>query len=68
MVVPLVTVPTLGPGFPLAIEPGLDMVKVTGGEPKVGGETKESKEESKCGLEGGLTRRRREGASQPTGN
>ena len=28
--VPLVIVPTLGPGFPLALGPGPDMVKVTG--------------------------------------
>ena len=45
MVVPLVTVPTLGLGLPLALGLGLDMVKVTGGELEVGGETKESEDE-----------------------
>ena len=48
--VPLVTVPTLGPGLPLALGPELDMVKVTGGEPE------QSEEESECGLGGRLTR------------
>ena len=66
--VPLVTGPALGPGFPLALGPGPDMVKVTRGEPEGGGEHKESKDDSKCGLGGGLTRRRREGASRPTEN
>ena len=52
--VSLVTVPTLGPGLLLALGPGPDMVKVTGGEPEVGGEPEQSEEE--CGLRGGLTR------------
>ena len=51
----LVTVPALGLGLPLALGPGPDMVKVTGGEPEVGGETKESEDDSECGLGGGLT-------------
>ena len=55
MVVPLVTDPTVGSGLLLALGPGLDMVKVTGGEPEAGGEPKESEEESECGLRGGLT-------------
>ena len=56
MAVPLVTFPTLGPGLLLALGPGPDMVKVIGGELEVGGETKESEDESECGLGGGLTR------------
>ena len=55
VVVPPVTVPALGLGFPLALGPGPDMVKVTGGEPEVGGEPKESEEELECRLGGGLT-------------
>ena len=43
--VPLVTVPALGLGLLLALGPRIDMVKVTGGEPEVGGETKESEDE-----------------------
>ena len=43
-------------GLPLALGPELDMLKVTGGEPRVGGEPKQSGEESECGLGGGLTR------------
>ena len=66
--VPLVVVPALGPGLPLALGPGPDIVKVTGGEPERKGEPKESEEESECGLKGGLARRRREGVGQPTGN
>ena len=54
--VPLVTVPALGPGFLLVLGPGPDMVKVTRGEPEVGGEPKQSEEDSECGLGGGLTR------------
>ena len=56
--VPPVTVPTLGPGLPRALGPEPDMVKVTGGEPEVGGEPKELEDESECGLGGGLTQRR----------
>ena len=67
MVVPLETDLAVGPGL-LALGPELDMVKVTGGEPEEGGEPDESEEESKCGLGGGLTRRRREGVGRPTGN
>ena len=33
MAVPLVVVLALGPGLPLALGPGPDIVKVTGGEP-----------------------------------
>ena len=66
--VPLVLVPALGKGLPLALGPGPDIVKVTGGEPEVKGEPNESEEESECGLGGGLARRRRDGAGQPTGN
>ena len=66
--VPLVVVPALGPGAPLALGPGPDIVKVTGGEPEVKGEPNESEEESECGLGGGLTRRRREGVGQPIRN
>ena len=66
--VPLLTVPALGPGLSLALGLGPNMVKVTGGEPEVGGEPKELEEESECGLRGGLTRPRREGASWPTRN
>ena len=66
--VPLVVVPALGPGAPLALGPGPDIVKVTGGEPKGKGEPKESEEESECGLEGGLALRRRNGAGRSTGN
>ena len=54
--VPLVVVPPLGPGAPLALGPGPDIVKVTGGEPEVKGEPNESEEESECGLGEGLAR------------
>ena len=54
MAVPLVAVPALGPGLPLPLGPGPDIMKVTGGENEVKGEPSESKEESECGLEGGL--------------
>ena len=64
--VPLVAVLGLGPGAPLALGPGPDIVKVTGGEPE--GEPNESEEESECGLGGGLTRRRRDRVGRPTGN
>ena len=66
--VPLVVVPALGSGAPLALGPRPDIVKVTWGEPEVKGEPNESEEESECGLGGGLTGRRREGASRPTRN
>ena len=68
MAVPLVVVPELGLGLPLALGPGPDIVNVTGGEPEVKGEPKESEEESECGLGGGLTRLQREGVGRPTGN
>ena len=54
--VPLGTFPALRPGMPLALGPGPDIVKVTGGEPEVKREPNESEEESECGLGGGLTR------------
>ena len=66
--VPLAVVPALGPGAPLALGPGPDIVKVTGGEPEVKGEPKESEEESECRLGGGLARRRWDGAGRSTGN
>ena len=56
MVVPLVTDLAVGPGLLLALGPELDMVKVAGGEPGVGGEPEQSEEESEWGLRGGLTR------------
>ena len=34
VVVPLVVTPALGPGAPLTLGPGPDIVKVTGGEPE----------------------------------
>ena len=68
VVVPLVVVPALGPGAPLTLGPGPDIVKVTGGEPKGEGEPNESKEESECGLGGGLARRRQDEAGRSTGN
>ena len=68
MAVPLVSVPALGPGLLLALGPGPDIVKVTGGEPEVKGEPNESEEESECGLREGLARRRRDGAGRSTGN
>ena len=66
--VPLVVGPALGPGVPLALGPGPDMVKVTGGEPGGEGEPNESEEESECGLGGGLAQRRQDGAGRSTGN
>ena len=66
--VPLVVGPALGPGEPLALGPGPDIVKVIGGEPGGEGEPDESGEESECGLEGGLARRWRCGAGRSTGN
>ena len=66
--VPLVFGPALGPGEPLALGPGPDIVKVTGGEPERKGEPHESEEESECRLSGGLTRILRGGVSLPTGN
>ena len=64
----LVVVPALAPGASLALGPGPDIVKVTGGEPEVKGEPNESEEESECGLRGGLARRRRDGAGRSTRN
>ena len=57
--VPLVVGLALGPGEPLALGPG---------EPRGEGGPEESGEESECGLEGGLARRRRCGAGRSTGN
>ena len=54
--VPLETDPAVALGLPLALGPELDMVKVTGGEPGVGGELEQSEGVSECGLGGGLTR------------
>ena len=48
--VPLETDPIVELGLSLALGPELDMLKVTGGEPKGGGEPEQSKEESECGL------------------
>ena len=62
VVVPQVVGPALGPGEPLALGPGPDIVIVKGGEPGGEGEPDESGKESECGLEGGLARRRRGGA------
>ena len=66
--VPLEVGPALGPGELLALGPDPDMVKVKGGEPEGEGGPDESGEESECGLEGGLARRRRCGAGRSTGN
>ena len=66
--VPLVVVLALGPGAPLTLGPGPDIVKVTGGEQGGEGEPNESEEESECGLEGGLARRRWDRAGQSTEN
>ena len=52
----LETNPAVELGLLLALSPELDMVKVTGGEPGVGGEPEQLEEESECGLGGGLTR------------
>ena len=68
VVVLLVVVPALGPRAPLALGPGPDIVKVTGGEPEGEGEPNESEEESECGLGGGLARQRRDRAGRSTGN
>ena len=54
--VPLEVGPALGPGEPLALGPGPDIVKVTGGELEGEGGLDESGEESECELEGGLAR------------
>ena len=54
VVVPLETDPAVELG--LALGPELDMVKVTGGETRVGGERKQSEEELECRIRGGLTR------------
>ena len=48
MAVPLVVLPALGPGVPLALGPGPNIVKVTGGEPGGEGEHNESEEELEC--------------------
>ena len=68
MEIPLVALPIGGLGLPLVLGPGPYIVKVTGGEPEGEGGPDESGEESECGLEGGLARRRRCGAGQSTGN
>ena len=54
--VPLETDPVVELGLLLLLGPELDMVKVTGGEPGVGGELEQSEEESDFRLRGGLTR------------
>ena len=54
VVVPLVVRLALGPGELLALGPGPDIEKVTGGEPGGKGEPNESEEESECGIKGGL--------------
>ena len=56
MVVLLVAFPIVWSGVLLALGPGPDIVKVTGGEPEVKGEPNESEDELECGLRGGLTR------------
>ena len=61
--VPLEVGAALGPG-----EPDPDMVKIKGGEPEGEGGLDESGEESECGLEGGLARRRWGGAGRSTEN
>ena len=66
--VPLVVFPVGGPGLPSVLGPALDMVKVTGGEPKAEreGEPKGPEEESVCGLGRGLTRILHGGINLPT--
>ena len=54
--VPLETDPAVVLGLLLVVGPEVDMVKVIGGEPGVGGEPEQSEEDSECGLEGELTR------------
>ena len=54
--VPLETDPTIVLGLLLVVGPEVDMVKVTGGEPGVGGEPKKSEEVSECVLGERLTR------------
>ena len=54
--VPLETDPTVELGLLLVVGPKVDMVKVTGGEPGVGGELEQSEEESECRLGKRLTR------------
>ena len=54
--VPLEIDPTVVLGLLLVVGPEVDMVKVTGGEPGVGGEPEQLEEESECELGGGLTR------------
>ena len=43
-------------GLLLVVGPEVDMVKVIGGEPELGGEPEQSEEESECRLGGGLSR------------
>ena len=52
----LETDPAVVLGLLLVVGPKVDMVKVIGGEPGVGGEPKQSEEESECRLGGRLTR------------
>ena len=54
--VPLETDPTVVLGLLLVVGPEVDMVKLTGGEPGVGGEPKKSEEELECRIGGGITR------------
>ena len=54
--VPLETDPAVELELPLVLGPELDMVKVTGGEPGIGGEPEQLEEQSECGLRGRLTR------------
>ena len=53
--VPLETDPAVVLGLLLVVGPEVDMVKVTGGEPELGGEPKQSEQESECKLGGGIT-------------
>ena len=53
---PLETNPAVVLGLLLVVGHEEDMVKVTGGEPGVGGEPEQLEEESECELGGGLTR------------
>ena len=54
--VPLETDPVVVLGLLLVVGPEVDMVKVTGGEPEVGGELEQLEEESECRLRERLTR------------
>ena len=62
------TDPAVELGLLLVVGSEVDMAKVTGGEPGVGGEPEQSEEELECRLRGGLTQERREGGSRPIGN